>query len=198
MVGLPFLSIIVVAVLSFRPEFSVGQGTELDPGNGGPPPSDIKGYVQVVSVKLPGELNVLLDKTEANVWNTPHMVTKGTNSVAARYTMPGWNFRTTLIKESGSAWSVVELGKNFVEGNIHGNTKECEGRAKKIVTFMHLERVTLQEFHGLVQGEISRDLSIFDKEVPAPEELASGPPTHSVPVHGESLVGPTYSGVEGY
>ena len=38
-----------------KAEFSFGLGTELDSGNGGGPPSDITGYVQVVSVKLPGE-----------------------------------------------------------------------------------------------------------------------------------------------
>ena len=150
----------MVAVLSSK-AISVGQETELDSGSGGSPPSNLKGYVQLVFVKLPGELNVLLDRTTVNAWSllenlTPYIVTKGTNYVDPRCTMPGWSYRVTLVRESGSEWSILELGKIFMEGNIHGNIKECKGQAKNVVSCM-------REFLDTAQGEIGRDVAVFGK-----------------------------------
>ena len=137
-------------------------------------------------MKLLGELNVLLLENL-----TPYIVTKCTNNVEPRCTMPGWSYRVTLFRESGSEWSILELGKIFMEGNIHGNIKECKGQAKNVVS-------CVREFLDTAQGEIGRDVAVFEKEALVLEDLAGGPPTCLVPIHSEGAVGPACAGVEGY
>ena len=67
-----------------------------------------------VSVKVPDEFTELLDSTPNGKWTimddgTPYIVYQGTTFMDPKGASPGWKWRTTMLGEEGSEWSIMKL-----------------------------------------------------------------------------------------
>ena len=104
------------------------------------------------SVKVPGEFTELLDSTPNGKWTimddgTPFIVYQGTTFMDPKEAFPGWKWRTTMLGEGGSEWSVVELYSDYTAGrSLSVNIPECYGVTKRICTILH---ATSGNFHIL-------------------------------------------------
>ena len=69
---------------------------------------------------------------------TPFIVYKGTTFMDPKGAFPGWKWRTTMLGEGGSEWSVVELYSDYTAGrSLSVSIPECYGVTKRLCTIRH-------------------------------------------------------------
>ena len=161
-----------------------------------------------VSVRIPGSFSELLDRTPKGKWTimedgTPFIVYEGSTFVDPQDAFPGWNYRTTMIAEGGSEWSIVELYSQYREIRSHTvSIPECRGKAKKICTILHATGGTFftfcNDFKVVMVGRGSGsepDTPFVEPERRVPEELSTPVvPVQIAPGRSEGVLGPTYDG----
>ena len=123
----------------------VGSGTGSAPrqGNSRSSTGSWTAVERSVSVKVPEEFTELLDSTPNGKWTimddgTPFIVYQATTFIDPQDGFPGWKWRTTMLGEGGSEWSVVELYSDYAANRSHNvQIPECYGATKHICTILH-------------------------------------------------------------
>ena len=100
-----------------------------------------------VSVRIPSYFSEVLDRTPNGKWTimedgTPFIVYKGTTFVDPKDAFPGWKYRTTMIGEGGSEWSIVELYSDYSAVRSHnvimGHQREsAQSSMQRVETLSH-------------------------------------------------------------
>ena len=95
-----------------------------------------------VSVKVPDEFTELLDSTVNGNWTvmddgTPYIVYQGTTFMDPKGAFPGWKWRTTMLGEGGSEWSVVELHSDYAANRSLALVPRYEVRQCMLATHFH-------------------------------------------------------------
>ena len=159
-----------------------------------------------VSVKVPNEFTELLDSTPNGKWTimddgTPFIVYQGTTFMDPKGAFPGWKWRTTMLGEGGSEWSVVELYSDYAANrSLSVHIPECYGVTKRICTILHATCGNFFTFctefkMNLIGRGPSTSTPFREPERGVPEELRSPVvPVKVAPGRSEGVLGPTYHG----
>ena len=159
-----------------------------------------------VSVKVPDEFTELLDSTPNGKWTimedgTPFIVYQGTTFIDPQGGFPGWKWRTTMLGEGGSEWSVVELYSDYAANRSHNvQIPECYGVTKRICTILHATCGNFFTFCTTFKMDLigrgpSTKTPFQEQERGVPEELRTPVvPVKVAPGRSEGVLGPTYHG----
>ena len=159
-----------------------------------------------VSVKVPQEFTELLDSTPNGKWTimddgTPFIVYQGTTFIDPQGGFPGWKWRTTMLGEGGSEWSVVELYSDYAANRSHNvQIPECYGATKRICTILHATCGNFFTFCTTFKMDLigrvpSTKTPFQEQERGVPEELRTPVvPVKVAPGRSEGVLGPTYHG----
>ena len=159
-----------------------------------------------VSVKVPDEFTELLDSTPNGNWTimddgTPFIVYQGTTFMDPKGAFPGWKWRTTMLGEGGSEWSVVELYSDYAANrSLSVHIPECYGVTKRICTILHATSGNFFTFctefkMDLIGRGPSTNTPFREPERGVPEELSTPVvPVKVAPGRSEGVLGPTYHG----
>ena len=153
-----------------------------------------------VSVRIPSYFSELLDRTPNGKWTimedgTPFIVYKGTTFLDPKDAFPGWKYRTTMIGEGGSEWSIVELYSDYGAVRSHSlSIPECHGTAKRICTILHATSGNFftfcNDFKVVMIGR-GPETSFTKPEHGIPEELSTPVvPVKIAPGRSEGVLGP--------
>ena len=130
---------------------------------------------------------------------TPFIVYKGTTFVDPKDAFPGWKYRTTMIGEGGSEWSIVELYSDYSAVRSHNvSIPECHGTAKRICTILHATSGNFftfcNDFKVVMIGR-GPETSFTKPQHGIPEELSTPVvPVKIAPGRSEGVLGPTHDG----
>ena len=173
-------------------------------GNAGSSTDSRTAVERSVSVRIPSYFSELLDRTPNVKWTimedgTPFIVYKGTTFVDPKDAFPGWKYRTTMIGEGGSEWSIVELYSDYSAVRSHNvSIPECHGTSKRICTILLATSGNFftfcNDFKVVVVGR-GPETSFAKPERRIPEELSTPVvPVKIAPGRSEGVLGPTYDG----
>ena len=159
-----------------------------------------------VPVKVPDEFTELLDSTPNSKWTvmddgTPFIVYQGTTFMDPKGAFPGWKWRTTMLGEGGSEWSVVELYSDYTAArSLSVSIPECYGVTNRICTILHATSGNFFTFCNEFKMDLigrgpSANTPFREPERGVPEELSTpAVPTKIAPGRREGVLGPTYHG----